>query len=63
MTTEIIEIDSPQKLQQPKKSISDLPDVDKQKVEAIKQAIADGSFEIDADAIASKIIQFEQETS
>ncbi len=36
-----------------------IPSVDSERVEAIKKAIADGSYEIDAERIASKLTNFE----
>ncbi|MCB1694186.1 MAG: flagellar biosynthesis anti-sigma factor FlgM [Pseudomonadales bacterium] len=44
------------KLQQLAGSLSQLPEVDSSKVEAIKAAIADGTFEVDANLIASKLL-------
>lgn len=41
-------------------SLSALPVVDTQRVEAIKLAIADGSYQINAASVAEKLIDFEQ---
>lgn len=42
------------------KTLSSLPVVDSQRVEDVKTAIANGQYEIDADAIADAMIRFEQ---
>ncbi len=39
--------------------IDNIPSVDSDKVEAIKKAIANGDYEIDAERIASKLTNFE----
>ena len=41
-------------------SLASLPVVDTQRVESIKQALADGSYQVDAGSIADKLINFEQ---
>ena len=43
------------------KSLSALPDVDAARVDEIKAAIANGEYEIDADAIASAMLRLERE--
>ncbi|MDT8404496.1 flagellar biosynthesis anti-sigma factor FlgM [Sulfuriflexus sp.] len=44
-------------------TLAELPVVDSQRVESIKQALADGSYEIDAQRIADKLISFESSLS
>ena len=43
-----------------KKEVGDAPPVDRQKVEAIKQALAAGEYQMDADRIAQKFLEIEQ---
>ncbi|MCB1874867.1 MAG: flagellar biosynthesis anti-sigma factor FlgM [Chromatiales bacterium] len=46
-------------LDQLERSVSSQPVVDTQRVEAIRKAISDGSFEVDPARTADKLIQFE----
>lgn len=46
-------------LQQVEEQLAKLPDVDTQRVAAIKKAVENGSFEIDANRIAEKLIAFD----
>lgn len=48
-----------QQLRDLESRIADLPEVDSNRVNAIKDAIANGSYEIDANRIAEKMMQFE----
>jgi negative regulator of flagellin synthesis FlgM len=41
--------------------LAQFPAVDSQRVEAIRQAIADGSYRIDADLIAERLLATEQQ--
>ncbi len=43
-------------LEKLQKAVSNLPDVDTQKVESLKNAIREGRFEVNAERIADKII-------
>jgi len=43
-------------LQKLEAKIADMPDVDMAKVDRIKQQLADGSFEVNADSTAAKIL-------
>ncbi len=46
-------------LQQAEEQLSKLPDVDHARVEAVRQAIENGSFAIDANRVAEKLIAFD----
>lgn len=46
-------------LSQLEQTLADVPVVDTAKVEAIKQAIEDGSYQIDSQELARKMIDFE----
>ncbi len=47
------------RLQQLMQSVADVPAVDGKRVEQFRQAIADGSYQVDADAVADKLANFE----
>ena len=47
------------RLQALAKSIEQLPEVDRQRVAELKQAIADGSYEVDDESVAEKLAAFE----
>jgi len=44
-------------------SLAEVPDIDMEKVEAIKQEIANGNYPIDAERIASNLIDLEKTLS
>ena len=46
-------------LAQLEQSLAEVPDVNMARVEAIKQAIEDGSYQIDSQELARKMIDFE----
>ena len=49
-----------QQLQAIEERLRELPEVDSARVEQIKQAIADGSYQVDSKRIADKLIALEQ---
>ncbi|RLA41967.1 MAG: flagellar biosynthesis anti-sigma factor FlgM [Gammaproteobacteria bacterium] len=53
--------DSAFKLLQIEKTLAEMPSFDAEKVESIKQALSDGSYTINTDRIAEKLIKFEQD--
>ena len=48
-------------LQSLQQTLSDVPEVDSGRVEALRAAIADGSYTVDANELAQNLIGFEQQ--
>jgi|LNFM01.1.fsa_nt_gb negative regulator of flagellin synthesis FlgM len=59
-SSEVVKLtDLGSRLQALTQSVADVPAVDSKRVEQFRQAIADGSYQIDADAVAEKLSSFE----
>ncbi|MBA3581967.1 MAG: flagellar biosynthesis anti-sigma factor FlgM [Gammaproteobacteria bacterium] len=56
---ELVLTDSAKRLQQLEQTLAQIPVVDTAKVDSIKQALADGSYRVDADKIANKLLDME----
>lgn len=52
-----------QRLQQASEKLSGQPSVDQERVAKLRQAIADGSYKVDSQRVASKLLAFETQRS
>ena len=55
-----VDISSAQTLEKIRESLASEPVIDREKVEAVKQALQDGTYNINSENIAAKLIEFEQ---
>lgn len=55
-----VDIASAQTLEKIRESLAAQPVVDRQKVESVKQALQDGTYQINSENIAAKLIEFEK---
>ena len=53
--------DTASRLRQMENTLAQLPVVDNQRVEEIRRALAEGSFEIDPERVAEKMVSFEKD--
>jgi negative regulator of flagellin synthesis FlgM len=52
--------DTATRLESLRQAITDSPDVNQERVDAIKAAIADGTYQVDVEALAQNIVSFER---
>ena len=55
-----VDISSAQTLEKIRESLASEPVINRQKVEAVKQALQDGTYTINSENIAAKLIEFEK---
>lgn len=55
-----VDISSAQSLDKIRESLASQPVIDRQKVETVKQALQDGTYKINSENIATKLVEFEQ---
>lgn len=61
-TSETVELTSgAQLLERLEKNLASLPDIDPARVEAVKSAIANGDYQVDAQKIADALLRFDRE--
>lgn len=59
-TSAVVNISSSKILASMQAEVDKLPDIDQSKIDSIKQALADGSYQTNADTIAQKFIEIEK---
>jgi len=55
-----VDISSAQTLDKIRESLASEPVIDRQKVDTVKQALQDGTYKINSENIATKLIEYEQ---
>ena len=55
-----VDISSAQTLDKIRESLASQPVIDRQKVDSVKQALQDGTYKINSENIAAKLIEYEQ---
>ena len=55
-----VDISSAQTLDKIRESLASQPVIDRQKVDTVKQALQDGTYKINSENIAAKLIEYEQ---
>ena len=55
-----VDISSAQTLDKIRESLASQPVIDRQKVDTVKQALQDGTYKINSENIATKLIEYEQ---
>ena len=55
-----VDISSAQTLDKIRESLASQPVIDRQKVDAVKQALQEGTYKINSENIATKLIEYEQ---
>ena len=59
-STAKVDISSAQTLDKIRESLASEPVIDRQKVDTVKQALQDGTYKINSENIAAKLIEYEQ---
>ncbi|MGH1538606.1 MAG: flagellar biosynthesis anti-sigma factor FlgM [Gammaproteobacteria bacterium] len=59
-STAKVDISSAQTLDKIRESLASEPIIDRQKVDTVKQALQDGTYKINSENIATKLIEYEQ---
>lgn len=59
-STPKVDISSAQTLDKIRESLASEPVIDRQKVDTVKQALQDGTYKINSENIATKLIEYEQ---
>ena len=55
-----VDISSAQTLDKIRESLASQPIIDRQKVDSVKQALQDGTYKINSENIAAKLVEYEQ---